>query len=333
MKLEVTRPHPQINNNRNDNYKYKHNQFDNIPIPSQFKMDQRAQRNRVNVKHGELTITGQDKLLVFHDKPPFPVGSHVEALDNSRNINNNNNNNNEDIDIKMKDKKDVNAVTIKGYNKGIIKEINNDRTFTVQFNKTKKQRYKVPERDIRFENPQEAARANKCKIMGVVNGEMDVTPQWTPQYKKYLQLRSMKRAFQHTMQIKEKRNIFNASRAERDRDAMAKIHANRKLDKKNVKSNKNKDVRGKKRVKNVRKDEEVYKNMVFAAFEKESCLTQKDMESKTGEPWNFLRPIVQKICDRHQNTNKGGRSWILKPEFRLATDVIKVDDGNNNEQK
>eukprot|EP01083_Nonionella_stella_P010240 29243_1 len=332
MKLEVTRPHPQNpsksslhdrNHHRNNPLK----QFENIPIPTHFKMEQREARHRVNVMHGELKVTGQDKLLVFHDKPPFPVGSHVEALDNSRNTNSHMmRDQDEDDDIKMSSKKkkakNLSMSAMKGYAKGEVKEINDDRSFTVQFSKTKKVRYKVPERDIRFENPQEAQRANKCKIWGMVNGEMDVTPQWTPQYSKFLQLRSMKKAFQHTMQIKERKNIFAQSKDERERDAMKKISANKTTDRKHVKSNKNKtNVEKKKRVKNVRKEEKVYENLIFAAFEKDSMLNQKDIELKTSEPWNFLRPIVQKLCNRHQNAAKSGRSWVLKPEFRLATDT------------
>ena len=62
----------------------------------------------------------------------------------------------------------------------------------MEFNKTKKQRYQVPERDIRFIDPVEANKANKCKIQGVVTGEMDVMPVWSKQYKDYLQIRAMK---------------------------------------------------------------------------------------------------------------------------------------------
>merc|ERR1712228_714644 len=167
-----------------------------------------------------------DKLLVFHDKPPFPVGSKVEALDTSRNHRGRNSNAmetddgdddaDEDTDKKTKKKKNSKGVssTIKGYAKGVIAEINDDRTFTVDF--TGKQRYNVPARDIRFSDPNEAARANKCKIYGVVNGEMDVTPIWTPQYQQFLHIRSMKKSAQHTMQIKERVDIFKQSAAERE---------------------------------------------------------------------------------------------------------------------
>ena len=221
MKLEITAPPPSMNNAMNqskysmsnDALSFRNNplkQFENIPIPAKFKVDERDKRYRVNVKHGELQKLDPDKLLVFHDKPAVPVGSKVEALDNSRNNNQSSfgsddeDEENEDDDIKMKDNKNKNGkngkkkgdnstlATIKGYAKGVIKEINNDRTFTVEFNKTKKQRYQVPERDIRFIDPQEANKANKCKIQGVITGEMDVQPQWTKQYKDYLQIRAMK---------------------------------------------------------------------------------------------------------------------------------------------
>ena len=227
------------NNNNNDNYAMKQfgneinnplKQFENVPIPTHFKVDQRDKRFRVNVKHGELKQLDLDKLLVFQDKPAFPVGSNVEALDNSRNNNqslfggsdgdnddddDDDNDNNQDIDIKMndkngsnknkknnkKDKKNGLTVQIKGYAKGIVKEVNNDRTFTVEFNKTKKQRYQVPEKDIRFIDPNEAIRANKCKIHGVITGEMDVSPLWTEQYKDYLQIRAIKKSMQKLINI------------------------------------------------------------------------------------------------------------------------------------
>ena len=102
------------------------------------------------------------------------------------------------------------------------------------------------------------------------------------------------------------------------------INANKRLDAKNSRSKgSRKDGAGKKvkRVKNVRKDAKVYETLIFAAFEKESSLNQEDMVRQTNEPWNFLRPIVEKLCDRHKNKEKGGRSWVLKPEYRLNTDA------------
>merc|ERR1712048_803117 len=119
----------------------------------------------------------------------------------------------------------------KGYAKGEIKEINDDRTFTVEFSKTKKQRYKTPERDIRFQDPTEATRANRCKILSIVKSEIDVSPVWTPQYRQYLQIRSMKKSFQHTMQIKKKEDKFNKlSKADRDRKADDRIRENKERD-------------------------------------------------------------------------------------------------------
>merc|ERR1712204_63646 len=76
-----------------------------------------------------------------------------------------------------------------------------------------------------------------------------------------------------------------------------------------------------KRVKNVRKDAQVYETLIFAAFEKESTLNQRDLVTKTREPWSFLRPIMEKLCDRHKNADKQGRNWVLKPEYRLNTDA------------
>lgn len=202
MKLELTQPlkQTQSHNNNSNNYVAPSpmDKWNDIPIPSSFKMEQRQSRNRVNVKHGSLTQLGKDKLLIFHDRPPFPIGSEVEALDNSRNTNMDN----EDDDIaqsklanKSKKRKNVSS-SIKGYAKGVIKEINDNRTFTVEFSKSKKQRYNVPERDIRFADLQNCQRANKCKLLGQVIAEIDVTPEWTPQYKEFLALRSMKKSFQ-----------------------------------------------------------------------------------------------------------------------------------------
>jgi len=339
MKLEVTRPHPMtstpnphsgglLDPSGNNKFESSLKQFD-VPIPTQFKMEQRKDRERVNVKHGELKVMGKDRLLVFHDKAAFPVGSKVEALDNSRNngIAMDSDDEDDDVDMNSKGAKGQNgkngkksslSSTIKGYAKGEIKEINDDRTFTVEFTKTKKQRYNVPERDIRFQDPSEALRANRCKILSIVNAEIDVSPVWTPQYKEYLQIRSMKKSFQHTMQLKRKENIFKQTREERERAAAKEVEKNKMDDAVNAKS-KNKSNVKKKRVKKVRKDDKLYENMIFAAFEKDSCLNQADFERKTGEPWNFLRPVVVRLCDRIKSAEKG-RGFVLKDEFRLATD-------------
>eukprot|EP00486_Rosalina_sp_Unknown_P002568 CAMPEP_0201568002 /NCGR_PEP_ID=MMETSP0190_2-20130828/8817_1 /ASSEMBLY_ACC=CAM_ASM_000263 /TAXON_ID=37353 /ORGANISM="Rosalina sp." /LENGTH=440 /DNA_ID=CAMNT_0047988641 /DNA_START=13 /DNA_END=1335 /DNA_ORIENTATION=+ len=366
MKLEITRPPPSMNNNamKTNNYSsmnessFRNNplkQFENIPIPSQFKVDERDKRYRVNVKHGELQKLDPDKLLVFHDKPAFPVGSKVEALDNSRNSHNRSSfgsdndedDENEDDDIKMKDKNGKNKnknkknkndnstlATIKGYAKGSIKEINNDRTFTVEFNKTKKQRYQVPERDIRFIDPQEANKANKCKIQGVVTGEMDVQPQWTKQYKDYLQIRAMKISAQNTMKLKKRVDQYAQDKKKREEMAAKRIARQKQSDKSNAKRHSKGRTDGtkkNKRVKAVRKDAEQYENMIFAAFEKDSVLTQKEIEQRcNGETWRFLKPVVDKICNMH-GRGQTGRSWVLKPEFRLATDVITTNDETNQE--
>merc|ERR1712113_159881 len=104
---------------------------------------------------------------------------------------------------------------------------------------------------------------------------------------------------------------------------MAIINENKRLDAKNARGNR-KDA----------KDEKIYETLIFAAFEKESSLNQEDIARKTREPWNFLRPIVEKLCDRHKNAAKGGRSWVLKPEYRLNTDadiqMTNVDDEEEN---
>ena len=123
------------------------------------------------------------------------------------------------------------------------------------------------------------------------------------------------------MQIKKKEDKFaKLSKAERDRKAEDKIRENKERDAQTRKPKSSLNAKKAKRVKNVRKDEKLYENMIFAAFEKESCLNQEDFFRKTGEPWNFLRPVVNKLCDRVKNAEKGNRSWVLKEEFRLATD-------------
>lgn len=77
-----------------------------------------------------------------------------------------------------------------------------------------------------------------------------------------------------------------------------------------------------KKMKAVRKDIEDYKNMIFAAFETKSVLTQIEIVRRcNGEKWAFLRPAVHIICDLHDR-GANGRSWILKAEFRLNTDIV-----------
>ena len=121
------------------------------------------------------------------------------------------------------------------------------------------------------------------------------------------------------MKIRAKGNKFELTRAERDKKAQDIIERNKDLERANVKAGKSTSTK-KKRGKNVRKDERVYEQLIFAAFEKESCLNQEDFVRKTCEPWNFLRPVVTKLCDRIKNADKGGRSWVLKENFKLATD-------------
>ena len=135
------------------------------------------------------------------------------------------------------------------------------------------------------------------------------------------------------MRIKEKVDIYKLDKKKREEIAQKEILRKKMADNSTSRNRNNKNISSepkKKRVKSVRKDDKQYENMIFAAFEKDSCLTQKDIEIKcNGEKWNFLRPIVQKLCDRHGNTSKGGRSWVLKAEYRLATDSVPIDNNDN----
>eukprot|EP00484_Ammonia_sp_Unknown_P020131 CAMPEP_0197035266 /NCGR_PEP_ID=MMETSP1384-20130603/13123_1 /TAXON_ID=29189 /ORGANISM="Ammonia sp." /LENGTH=435 /DNA_ID=CAMNT_0042465311 /DNA_START=22 /DNA_END=1329 /DNA_ORIENTATION=+ len=360
MKLEITRSQHMLNSSGNlhaQQHSHLHGnslnnnplkQFEDIPIPTQLKMEERPKRNRVNVKHGELKVLGQDKLLLFQDKPAFMVGSRVEALDDSNQHHISSDlDDDEDDDLQMKDKNSGNKnsktkkgadkdskgtlTAIKGYRRGVIKEINDDRTFTVEFDKTKKIRYTVPERDIRFLDETEKLKANKCKVQAVISSEMDISPQWTPQYKEFLQLRAMKKSVQNTMKIKEKVDIYSLDQQKRNAIADQRVKANKEALNAAKRGKGSGDGAKKKRVKNVRKDEQQYENMIFAAFEKDGVLTQKEIAQRCfHESWNFLRPVVQKLCDLHSNSAKsGGRSWILKPQYRLASDDVAAENNND----
>lgn len=191
IKLQISNPPSPINpKTQTSNSSVK--QLEYIPIPSHFRMDEREKRHRINVKHGELQKLGADKLLLFHDKPSFPIGSKVEAFDASRLDQNHNDTDEEDDDIIM-NKKSTN--TFNGYAKGVIKGINNDRTYTVEFDESHQQRYQVPEKDIRFIDAQQAKKANKCKLQGIIKSEMDVQPEWNKRYQDYLQKRAMNDKF------------------------------------------------------------------------------------------------------------------------------------------
>ena len=119
---------------------------------------------------------------------------------------------------------------------------------------------------------------------------------------------------------------------QREKLAQKRIERQKQNDKANAKRRRGKsDATKTKRVKAVRKDDQQYENMIFAAFEKESVLTQKEMERKCGgEKWRFLKPVVERICNMHGRTNSE-KSWVLKPEFRLATDVITPKEDTKDE--
>ena len=118
----------------------------------------------------------------------------------------------------------------------------------------------------------------------------------------------------------------------RKKEAERKIRENKNNDRIHIKSNKNKDKKKEsRRVKRVRKDESLYESMIFAAFAKDSSLLQKEITTKTGEPWNFLKNVVEKLCN-YQTRNEKGRVWVLKPEYRLATDNAITDSTQTSQE-
>ena len=135
------------------------------------------------------------------------------------------------------------------------------------------------------------------------------------------------------MKLKKRVDQYAQDKKKREKMAQDRIARQRLNDKNNAKRYKRGSDGDKKtkRVKKVRKDAEQYENMIFAAFEKDSVLTQKEIEQRCGgDSWRFLKPVVEKICNMHSR-GQSGRSWVLKPEFRLATDVIQPKDGEGEE--
>lgn len=120
------------------------------------------------------------------------------------------------------------------------------------------------------------------------------------------------------------KNRFVGSEEQRNKASEAIINDNKRLDAGNAKARRDRrDQSGAKikRVKNVRKDAQVYETLIFAAFEKNSVIEQRELCQQIREPWSFLKPIMEKLCDRHKNADKQGRNWVLKPEYRLNTDA------------
>jgi len=71
--------------------------------------------------------------------------------------------------------------------------------------------------------------------------------------------------------------------------------------------------------------------MIFHAFNGDSVLSKKDIETKLNEPWTFLKPIMEDICEFEGRT-ENGRQWRLKPEYRLHSDFNKNNQNNDGSQ-
>ena len=335
---------PKNNNNNNnkihstnfDDFKVRMNintykkskNSDELNIPTKFEFKKRGTRNRMNVKHGELKKFDKNQLLIFTDKPAFAIEQEIEGLD-TQYINNNKNK-------RSRKAKYESIFNNKQFRKGKITHINNDRTYTIEFDNGHERR-NVPETDIRTlnRNDPKSIKQDKCKKKAMATVEFDILPIKTKEYFKYFAQKTKAMTFKpkHNkgVTVTKKENIYDLSMEERD-----KIATQQKLEKKKremllqTKTKNNRSNNPNKKVKNVRKSEAFYKNAIFAAFENKTALNKREIEKATQEPWNFLKPIIKLLCEYHKR-DEDGIKWKLKDEYRLATDAAINDDENKDE--
>lgn len=221
------------------------------------------------------------------------------------------NNNNKSVSIKLGN-----------YRKGTIIHVNDERTFDIEFDDGHV-RTNCPMREIRFLDPsKDAPKADNCKIWSLTSHEMDVQPIWNAKYQQFLKHRSLRMNHGLKSIVNEVKNEFTLSAEKRERIADAKIAMNKKAQMQTMSKGRREkamNLNKKPRLKRVRKEDEEYKQIILSVFDKNERLSQKEVISRTGEPWSFLQNMMQKFCVTVSGTGKNTRSkeWQLREEYVL----------------
>jgi len=232
-----------------------------INVPDELKLVQIKDAKRYVLKYGKRILRDPEKKLVFTDRPMFPEGSIVEAVHSSS----------------------------QSYKKGTIISANYDtRTFNVRFDTGEIQNSLPPSKINAKELP---PKVDKCKLEGLVSNSFSAQTMFNEKYKKFLLQRKKQSLVRKNTKLRRQTNIFE------QRDRQVKI---RKLLNEQKKRNAKQQKPTHSKIRNVRKPDSVYEQLICTAFDKKPYLTKRELESITGEPYHFLKKVLQRMCNYHQ---------------------------------
>jgi len=231
-----------------------------INIPDELKLVQIKDAKRYMLKYGKRILKDPEKKLVFTDRPMFPEGAIVNAVHSNS----------------------------QSYKKGTIISANHDtRTFNVRFDTGEIQNSLPPSKINAKELP---PKVDKCKLEGLVSNSFSGQTIYNEQYKKFLLARQTKSLIRKNTKFRKQTNIFE------QRDRQVKI---RKLLNEQKKRNAKQNTSTVK-IRNVRKPDSVYEQLICTAFDKKPHLTKRELENLTREPYHFLKKVLQRMCNYHQ---------------------------------
>jgi len=231
-----------------------------INVPDELKLVQIKDAKRYVLKYGKRILKDSEKKLVFTDRPMFPEGSIVDAVHSNS----------------------------QSYKRGTIISANHDsRTFNVRFDNGEIQNSLPPSKINAKELP---PKVDKCKMEGLVSNSFSAQTIFNEKYKKFLLERKKQSLLRKNTKLKRKTNIFEQG------DRRVKI---RKLLNEQKKRNA-KQKTTKMKIRNVRKPDAMYEQLICTAFDKKPYLTKRELENLTQEPYHFLKKVLQKMCNYHQ---------------------------------
>jgi len=243
-----------------------------LECPSRLNAKRQERSKRTTFKHGRYTTQETKKTnLIFEANLQFSKGSTVLAAP--------------EFD--------------KSWQEGTVQGLNANGTIKVKFsngscvNRTKDQ-LRLPEAS--------QEKAQTCKLTGIVDSHVHISPEMNTEYARWLQRKSKKRG------VKRARTEKKATGNRMDR-----IH--KYINTNSVSNQPKKKKRGPKRVK---EKDEIYRKMILHVFDSARYLDKTMILSLTEEPWTFLSKHVVELCDRIQDGGEYHNHYQLKEEYRVG---------------
>lgn len=267
-----------------------------LKIPSELNVSEKKSRTVSRFKHDRYQDKEEVKLLVFSEKT-------LPAL-------------NKPLQVKTRNGDLENATVLNIYEQGgkQLCEVKYDDGAAAGGQKHES----VTERDVEIERVE---WNRKCKLIRYVDRHLEATPVMGAEYRKFLKNRFRAETTRSNVQIQSRESIFDINDSTVAGKKRRRDLVERKLE---IERKKQRIINEGPKLKRVRRDADIYRKKIFAAFDKQPYLTREDLcgwcgDSSGSAPWAFIKETVASLCQYH-NVGEHQKTFSLKDDYKLDTD-------------